>query len=253
MPDSIGMTVLDDLPEWLVVDEILARLPPKAVLRCRAVRKSWLSSTSTNSGHKANTKSVCARALGRLFCPFYPKRTGADRIGSRGGVGLSDAHAGTRASNDQKIRPILLYADPIPLSVIHHAACDGLLILSQQSNFYICNPATRKCASLPHPPLRPGVSVVDVAGFYRIHTSGEYRVLWVLYSIPMRGDITVDDPEYFVLTVGSDQPRCIQWPTVLENGFPAGRSYHSPPVHHRASLHWAIGLNITVFDTVAGR
>ena len=34
-------------------------------------------------------KSVCARALSRLVCPFYPKRTGAHRIGSRGGVGLS--------------------------------------------------------------------------------------------------------------------------------------------------------------------
>ena len=33
--------------------------------------------------------SVCARALGRLVCPFYPKRTEANRIGSRGGVGLT--------------------------------------------------------------------------------------------------------------------------------------------------------------------
>ncbi|KAI4970563.1 hypothetical protein ZWY2020_001477 [Hordeum vulgare] len=33
------MTVLDDLPEWIVIEEILVRLAPKDVLRCRAVRK----------------------------------------------------------------------------------------------------------------------------------------------------------------------------------------------------------------------
>ena len=37
---------------------------------------------------QSGQKSVCARALGRLVCPFYPKRTEANRIGSRGGVGL---------------------------------------------------------------------------------------------------------------------------------------------------------------------
>ena len=36
-------------------------------------------------------KSVCSRALGRLFYPFYPKRMGPDRIGSRGGVGLANS------------------------------------------------------------------------------------------------------------------------------------------------------------------
>ena len=38
---------------------------------------------------QSGQKSVCARTLGRLVCPFYPKRTRADRIGSRGGVGLT--------------------------------------------------------------------------------------------------------------------------------------------------------------------
>ncbi|VAI91474.1 unnamed protein product [Triticum turgidum subsp. durum] len=41
-------TVLDDLPEWIVIEEILIRLPPKDVLRCRAVRKLWCSATSTD-------------------------------------------------------------------------------------------------------------------------------------------------------------------------------------------------------------
>ncbi|XBI06842.1 hypothetical protein VPH35_134818 [Triticum aestivum] len=107
-----------------------------------------------------------------------------------------------------------------------------------QSNFYICNPTTRKCASLPHPPQRPGASVVAVVAFYRHHTSREYRVLWYSH-------------EYFVLTVGSNQPRCIQCPTVSQHTLHVTQSPYCPPVHHRGSLHWAFGLNLTVFDSVA--
>ena len=40
-------TRLEDLPEDIVVDQILVRLPSKAVGRCRVVSKSWLSATST--------------------------------------------------------------------------------------------------------------------------------------------------------------------------------------------------------------
>ena len=43
-------------------------------------------------GHKTDKMGPGRCALGRLVCPFYPKRTGPDRIGSRGGVGLN-AHS----------------------------------------------------------------------------------------------------------------------------------------------------------------
>ena len=39
-------------------------------------------------GHKTDKMGPGRRALGRLVCPFYLKRMRADRIGSRGGVGL---------------------------------------------------------------------------------------------------------------------------------------------------------------------
>src|SRR3954462_3419640 len=39
-------------------------------------------------GHKTDKMGPGRRALGRLLCPFYSKRTGPDRIGSRGGDGL---------------------------------------------------------------------------------------------------------------------------------------------------------------------
>lgn len=47
MPDSTGATVLDDLPDFILIEEIFLRLPSEDVLRCRAVRRSWRSATST--------------------------------------------------------------------------------------------------------------------------------------------------------------------------------------------------------------
>ncbi|CAM0907279.1 unnamed protein product [Alopecurus aequalis] len=235
MPDSSGATVFDDLPEWLVVDEILVRLPPKDILRCRAVRKSWRSGTSTD-------KFILDHHHRQPSLPIITHH-------EKGICRLS----GAGASSDEKIQHILSirYGRGTIIPVFFHAAYDGLLILQRQEDFYICNPATRRCASLPYPPLRLRNCGMDVVAFYRHHTSGELRVLWASYSIPDRSDDSVELPDYFVLAVGSDQPRRIQWPTVPDHGFPATRSSECPPVHHRGSLHWALGLNITAFDTVA--
>ncbi|CAM0907283.1 unnamed protein product [Alopecurus aequalis] len=242
MPDSSGATVFDDLPEWLVVDDILIRLASKDILRCRAVRKSWRSGTSTD-------KFILDHHLRQPSLPIIEHHeSGIYRLPDHSG-------AGAGAASDKKIELILSvrYGAGMRIAVVHHAACDGLLILSQQDDFYICNPTTRRCASLPHPPRRPlpGISGVTVIGFYRHRTSGEHRVLWVVYSISIVGNVPAEFPDCFVLAVGSDQPRLLQWPTVSEGWFRATESSCYPPVHHRGSLHWATGLNITVFDTVA--
>ncbi|XP_045086914.2 F-box protein At5g49610-like [Aegilops tauschii subsp. strangulata] len=233
MPGSRAATVLDDLPEWLVVDEILARLPVKDVFRCRAVRRSWRSGTSTYAfilGHHRRQPSL----------PIILHDHGISRV----------AGASASASSGQKIRPLLRYAS---LGIcMRFITCDGLLILWRGSDFYICNPATRKCAPLSHPPRQQFISPitgVDVLGLYRHQPSGEYRVLWVSYAAPMGtfAAVKVEQPHYLVFTVGSDQPRRIQWPTVSEDGCPAAH----PPIHHRGSLHWAMGCSITVFETIA--
>ncbi|KAF7045456.1 hypothetical protein CFC21_054559 [Triticum aestivum] len=230
MPGSSGVTAFDDLPEWLVLDEILVRLPPKDVLRCRAVRKSWRSGTSTHAfilGHRRH----------QPLLPIIQHKLGICRV--------------VRGSNDLKIRPVIRYDDSFEKFHLQ-AACDGLLIVSQQANFFICNPATHKCAPLPCPPLRPHFNFIDIVSFYRHPTSGEHRILWVLYTIPVRIHDAFQLPDYFILAVGSSQPRCIQWPTVsIQKYLPATPSADCPPVHHRRSLHWLMGLNIIVFDTVA--
>ena len=89
MPGSRAATVLDDLPEWLVVDEILARLPVKDVFRCRAVRRSWRSGTSTYAfilGHHRRQPAL----------PIIEHELGISRV----------AGASASASSGQKIRPL---------------------------------------------------------------------------------------------------------------------------------------------------
>ncbi|XP_044971844.1 F-box protein At5g49610-like [Hordeum vulgare subsp. vulgare] len=221
MPDSSGATVLDDLPEWLVVEEILVRLPTKDVLRCRAVKQSWRAATSTDkfvlNHHRHQPSLPIFQHLRGIYC--------------------------LAAAGEQKIRHVVRYSMRCyPLS------CDGLLILSRHGpGFYICNPATRKWAPLPPPSLRRHASFATVA-FYRHRASAEHRVLWSTHSRSLTSDATVERPGYLVLPVGSHKPRCVQWPTHLGN-FPATRSFVDPPVHHRGGLHWALGLGITVFDT----
>ncbi|XP_044354423.1 uncharacterized protein [Triticum aestivum] len=90
MPDSSGATVLDDLPEWLVVEEILVRLPTKDVLRCRAVRKSWRAGTSADKfvldHHRRQPSLPIIQHLQGIYC--------------------------LAAAGDQRIRPVLRYTPP---------------------------------------------------------------------------------------------------------------------------------------------
>ena len=51
MPDSTDPTILDDLPDSILIEEIFLRLPSEVVLHCLAIRKSWRSATSTPQVH----------------------------------------------------------------------------------------------------------------------------------------------------------------------------------------------------------
>ncbi|XBI23731.1 hypothetical protein VPH35_048909 [Triticum aestivum] len=151
MPDSSGATVLDDPPEWLVVEEILVWLPTKDVLRCRAVRKSWRAGTSTG-------KFILDHHNHQPSLPISQHMQGIYSLAAAG---------------DQRVRPVLRYTPP--------------------------------CAS----------------------------------------------PDFFVLAVGSDQPRRIQWPEDSESWFQFVSRYPGrSPVHHHGCLHWALNVDITVFDTI---
>ncbi|KAI4988912.1 hypothetical protein ZWY2020_036229 [Hordeum vulgare] len=212
-------TVLDDLPDCIVVQEILVRLPPKDVLRCRAVCKSWRSATSTDKFMLDNCRRQPSLPLIRQHIP------------GQKGVSFHVFRDDRAGSSNQKLWPIIHDSELRQLL----GACDGLLIMSVGSDIWICNPATRKYAPLPQPRVpssSSGGSIIYIAGFYRHHPSGEYRVLWFSDGHPT-----------YVLTVGSNKPRIIRrppmTPSLPEHG--PRRSLHSCYsllVNHRDSLHW---------------
>ncbi|KAM3392371.1 hypothetical protein ACQJBY_013480 [Aegilops geniculata] len=250
MPGTGGATVLDDLPEWIVVEEILIRLPPKDILRCRAVRKWWHTATSTNKfmlDH--HRRQPLLQILSHIIDPQK------DRL-----LFSFEACAG-----QQKLCPVVRTYDYGKLEAAH----DGLLIVSHANEFFICNPVTRKCAPLAKPHTHRGI-YNKIVGFYRHQpTGGEYRVLW--QSSPTCYDAydTNYIILYYVIAVGSDKIRyfrlgCIPQPTssspslelALREGLPSSSQH--PPVHHRGGLHWKLrkyhGWDadyIMVFNTAA--
>lgn len=132
---------LEDLPEEIVVDQILVRLPSKDVGRCRAVCKSWLSATSTPGfmlQHHRRQPSLPIIKKDGLPATFDIFRDGAS----------------APASTKQQLWSFLLgFKNGHDYSL--KAACDGFLILRRTlgSRFYIYNPVTRKHALLPQPQL----------------------------------------------------------------------------------------------------
>ncbi|VAH41853.1 unnamed protein product [Triticum turgidum subsp. durum] len=252
MPGTGGATVLDDLPEWIVVEEILVRLPPKDILRCRAVCRWWHSATSTDKfmldHHRRQPllpilSHVVVPQKARLLFSF-------------------DAGAG-----QQKLCPVVRTYDYGKLQT----ACDGLLVVSHGSmtDKFICNPVTRKSARLAKPQAQRGF-YHQIIGFYRHQPSrGEFRVLWISRPTTYNSYDTNYRTFYYVIVVGSDNTRCIRQgcipqPTssppsldlALRRGLPDSSQY--PPVHHRGGLHWRLrryhGSDadyIMVFNTAA--
>ncbi|XP_037475413.1 uncharacterized protein LOC119352925 [Triticum dicoccoides] len=261
--DSSGVTVLDDLPESIIVGEILIRLPAEDILRCRAVCKLWCHATSAHdfllAHHRRQPSLLLIDCLNRdnRFCDGHLCVFCGDHAGSTG---------------RKLCRPILWYADHTQDvdSLTIHAACDGLLIVSYEDHdtrFDICNPTTRQRAPLlllPGPRCRASVKSIHIAGFYQHCPSREYRVLYSIWTRNENGfSFTAD---FYVLSVGSDEPKPIGHPPMeqdLLDGHPPmeqclldGLTCSSNiSVLHRGSLHWGLERyhsdvrKILVFDT----
>ncbi|KAM0882326.1 hypothetical protein ACQ4PT_032374 [Festuca glaucescens] len=234
MPDRRGTAVIDDVPDDIVVYKILLLLPPKDVGRCRAVRKSWRSATSTPEFVLEHRRRQ----------PSLPIIDGRGRPASF--VVLRDAiHAG---GFSQQLWPFLTRCRKSCCEIRLHAAADGFLIVSQGVRFYICNPTIRKQALLPfrRPPPQPEDSIcIDdsyIHGFYRHNSTGKYRVLWSRLVNGYKKEATLH-----VLTVGENESRSIKviLPT-MSSPSPEqmwGLIYKlsgSPSVLHRGNLHWLL-------------
>ncbi|XBI31974.1 hypothetical protein VPH35_055482 [Triticum aestivum] len=203
------------LPDEIAIWEILVRLPPKSLLRCRAVCRAWRCATSARDfllAHHARQPTL------PIFYAYNQKC---------GGVGVESLDIipfDHRSVARIGVRPCI--------------SCDGLQVLNMgKGQFSIVNPATRQCARLPsftvnytHRPV----------GMYPHSLSGEYRILLAPHDL---------DDSYQVYTVGSSQPpRHIHIEIkglVVEELSP----FTTLLFHH--NLHWCVDNMITVFDTTA--
>ncbi|KAF7025190.1 hypothetical protein CFC21_037416 [Triticum aestivum] len=225
--------LLPGLPDEISVWEILLRLPPKCVLRCRAVCPVWRRATSARGfllAHHAR-QPVLHLLYGYDFVGDDIESLSIVPFDHRAGVAAADQlHSVARLAHDSsRLHDCFLL----------EACCDGLLIVSVQypPKLSICNPATRQLAPLPQ------LDGFMLLGMYPHPPTGEYRLL--LYLLPTDLAPEAHDGSY-VFTLGSGQPpRHIACPEAKE-------LRHSPEsILFRGCLHWCIGNLMMAFDTIA--
>uniref|UniRef100_A0ACD5XG77 Uncharacterized protein n=1 Tax=Avena sativa TaxID=4498 RepID=A0ACD5XG77_AVESA len=218
------------LPEEIIVWEILVRLPPKSLLRCRAVCPAWRRATSTRDfllAHHARQ-------------PSLPLLRGYHLSGD--GVSLDvipfDHRAGLAAVDQLQSVARLGYS-----YFGLEASCDGLLVLNgryRNLGYSICNLATRQHARLEE------LDHFALLGMYPHGPTGEYRLL-LGKSLSYR---TLAPDVFYIFTLGSGQlPRRISCSNV------GGMSYESSSILCHGSLHWLLEQHegasnmIKVFNT----
>ncbi|XP_051210771.1 uncharacterized protein [Lolium perenne] len=169
------------IPEEIIIWEIVPRLPARALLRCRAVCRSWRKALTSL---KSNPDLLLAH---HRLQPSLP-------IASCFQLARHDL----RAVAPRSAAPVASLRHPT-LQV--RASCDGLLVLSlSPASYYVCNPATRQWLLHPFFP--------HFLGFYPHRPSGEYRILHGT-GPPSRSRRKTS---YSVFTVGSRKPRGIGRP-----------------------------------------
>jgi hypothetical protein len=213
------------LPDDLIVEEILVRLPPKVVLRFRAVCRAWRSDTSTPMFLRSNYDHQVPLPL-----VFFSNCTkDPDTL---------DAIDVLAAAGAEYRRTLLAFG-----CGTLHASYEGLLLISHENARYtIYNPATRQ-----------GVSLAEL-------TSARYALLYSSRSsdggVECRILFCKGRPAmYHVLTVGSSAPpRRIHLPQgpkdftkLMAAGYP---SFQSPSIQFNGALHWLMGKSLVVFDKV---
>ncbi|KAE8807593.1 hypothetical protein D1007_16135 [Hordeum vulgare] len=231
-----------------MVTEILLRLPPVSVLRCRAVCKAWHRIATDPSFLAAHADRRPAQLL----------------VGSKSKPSFLDTI------------PLSLQLQVDDLSQLHCpkqcevsdllGCCDGLLLFQESlhrsfcgSVLFVCNPVTRQAARLDlRPPSCPGF--IRLCGFYRHAPSGELRLL-VLANEPQ----PAGSAAHYVYSLAADDadaskqhPRRLG-PVAdgLDLALDQFAYFINHYAHHRGKIHWTIHplarrtQKILAFDTVS--
>ncbi|CAM0884776.1 unnamed protein product [Alopecurus aequalis] len=235
------------LPDEILIWEVLLRLPPKALLRCRAVCHAWRRATSTHN-------FLLAHHGRQPPLPLVYDRNITDDVGGYLDIMLLEHLAGVAAAVQLQSIGRLDTSGAYRKTL---ACCDGLLVLrtaqddscfSDIAHYSVCNPATRQYAPLPLL-----LRAFWVAGMYRHPPTGEYRLLMYLDPELLYHETEPGDQYYcYVYALGScEPPRNIGWPEAEE------AIQDLDHVLFRGSLHWFIKSDeskssmIMVFDTTA--
>ncbi|CAM0884876.1 unnamed protein product [Alopecurus aequalis] len=200
------------LPDEIAIWEILVRLPPQPLLRCRAVCRAWRRRTSTPAFLLAHHRRQ----------PSLPLLSGYNVSGD--GISLEVIPFDHRAAAVDQLQPVARLGYTFALK----ASCDGLLVIGSRYlnlGYSICNPATRQYALLDQ------LDRFALLGMYRHNSTGEYRLLLEKSSsCRSHGD---QDGSY-VFTLGSGQPpRRIRCPDAAEYIL-----QESSSVLVHGNLHW---------------
>ncbi|KAM3354317.1 hypothetical protein ACQJBY_025160 [Aegilops geniculata] len=129
--------LLPGLPDEVVIWEILVRLSPKSLLRCRAVRRAWRLATSTRGFLLAHHARQPTTPL------LYGYNCAGDVVESLDIIPLDNV-AGADAADQLQYIARLGIRSVYGHGLLLQDSCDGLLLLSLYStHFSIYNPATR--------------------------------------------------------------------------------------------------------------
>ncbi|KAM0916750.1 hypothetical protein ACQ4PT_010072 [Festuca glaucescens] len=215
-----------DLPDE-VLDDVLRRVPPRRLAACRRVCRSWRDVIDVRGLVLAHLAPGPVRGM---FVNFTDKRIHG--FFSRGAVA-----AALSPSIDGSLM-FLPSTHAARSRVLDH--CNGLLLCQNNKATYICNPATRRWATLPPRPLHP------TAGprFYRdrLHllfdptVSLHYRVMFFpeapgMPMPPHRNDLPRKRSRYRPTYVGS-KSYCI------EKMPPSLRASYEQEVDNVGSMEW---------------
>ncbi|AQL04855.1 putative F-box protein [Zea mays] len=224
---SASGSVAPYLPQELVRN-ILLRLPSRSVLRFRAVCKDWLRIVSDREFAADHNRHQPAMPL----VSFLRSAAGSKR-------GQTDCCVDAFDLSADSFRSVVRFADKGTRcsSFDIHGSCDGLLLLSFDARFYVCNPATHQWTRLPAP-LRASW----LAGFYRHEPTGEYRALFYRGQWP--------GTDYYIMVADSRKGRGIGLPSE-KYGYKFRRQPYSLPVLLRGHLHWMAAIEGYDYEMLA--